>query len=105
MDPTKTKLQLLADLPDFIKWMEQGRSATSRDGEGNTLTLVEMLAQAVEEDLLLRYQIHLTGPMVLMAKSAATNIRKADRTRAEPVKQPEADYGVPRPKTTDPSPS
>ena len=86
-DPMKTV--------EMLRWIEKGRTTAVPDGNGNTLTLIELLAQRVFNDLVMRAaaaDVSLTG----LSLVALSSIRKVGIDTTNPTSL-SANYGVPKP--------
>lgn len=77
---------------EMVQWIEKGRSVTVPDGNGNRLTLVELLAQNVFNTLIARAavaDVTLTGlSMVALASIRKLGLNHADEPKLTP------NYGV-----------
>lgn len=80
---------------EMLRWIEQGRETAVSDGRGNKLCLIELLAQHVFNDLIVRSaaaDVSLTG-LSLVALSSVRNLGVEVRSSKTPI----ANYGVPAP--------
>lgn len=99
-----SKLRTLSDSPDFKRWFALGRATRIPDGQGNELTLVEMLAQAVEEQAWLQATAPsstISAPALILG--AGRTIRHADDTITAPKSMPKPSYGVDTPEYPPPA--
>lgn len=89
-----TKSKHLAKQPEFQKWFAMGRSVRVNDGQGNELTLVEALAQVVEEQGWERAKAGENPRIQYLVLGAGQTIRTADDTPQPPKPTLKASYGV-----------